>query len=155
MAIRYYDRESTHDIDVAVNLSDEHLLEISAAIAAQEGWSPDWLNAAAAKFIPSYGRSVEWVTIYNDQGIVIQVAPPEAMLAMKLRANRPGRDDDDIKVLMAICGLSSVDQLEQLFEGFYPADILSERAVKIVTAIRAEGLGVVPAAPDPIDLSET
>ena len=150
LALRYYDRESTYDIDIAVNLSESDLAEVAEAVAAEQGWSADWLNSAAAKFVPSYGRSVDWVTIHDEHGIVIQIAPPEALLAMKLRANRPGRDDYDIKVLMAICSLSTVDELEELFGEFYPADMLSERALKIIATIQAEGIGEPPPAPAPI-----
>src|SRR4051812_14920013 len=78
MALRYYDRESTQDVDIAVNLSDSDLADISATIARAQGWSADWLNSAAAKFVPAYGRPVEWITIHDDDGIVIQIAPPEA-----------------------------------------------------------------------------
>lgn len=38
------------------------------------------------------GREVEWEAIFDEDGIVIEVAAKEALLAMKLRANRPGRD---------------------------------------------------------------
>jgi hypothetical protein len=152
MSLRYYDRESTRDIDVATSLSQAELEQIAAKIAASEGWSPDWLNAAAAIFIPSYGTPVEWVTLYEDAGIVIQVAPPAAMLAMKLHANRPGRDDEDLRVLIAICGLASTAELESLFEDFYPGDILSDRALRLAAAILAEGVGDPPMAPVTVEL---
>lgn len=153
MALQYYDRESTRDIDVAVSMPDSELEEIASIIATAEGWASDWLNAAAAKFVPSYGRAVEWVTIHEEASIVIQIAPPDAMLAMKLRANRPGRDEADLRVLMAICGRSTLNKLEDLFEDFYPGDALSDRAIRLVEAINAQGAPVVPSPPAPVDLT--
>ncbi len=42
MALRYYDRESTQDIDVAVSVSDAELKDIATRIATSQGWNPDW-----------------------------------------------------------------------------------------------------------------
>jgi hypothetical protein len=152
MALRYYERDTTRDIDVATNLDASELDEIARAIAARQGWSPDWLNASASIFVPSYDRPVEWVTVHDDAGVVIQVASPEAMLAMKLHANRPGRDDGDLRVLMAICDLTSLGELEALFEQYYPGDVLSDRAIRLVDAIVAEGVPARPAQMPGFDL---
>ena len=54
-----------------------------------------------------------WDTLYDDGQVVIQVASAEAMLAMKLRANRPGRDDTDIAKLMAICDIDTLAAAEE------------------------------------------
>jgi hypothetical protein len=74
------------------------------------------------------------------------------MLAMKLRANRPGRDDTDIAKLMAICGISSVAEAEDLYESYYSAEMMPDRAVAMVTRIVTVGLPAVPPRPTAPDL---
>lgn len=96
------------------------------------------------------GRAVEWETIYDHDGIIIQVASKEALLAMKLRANRPGRDTRDIRLLMSLCEIASLEKTEEFYEEFYPGDGLTPRAIGMVTAILADGPLRAPEPPDPI-----
>ncbi|MBH0010224.1 hypothetical protein [Salinibacterium sp. SWN1162] len=83
---------------------------------------------------------------------MIQVASKEALLAMKLRANRPGRDTRDIRLLVSLCEISSLDEADELYEDFYPGDSLGPRAISMVTAILAEGITDSPLQPGPINL---
>ncbi|WP_448808800.1 DUF6036 family nucleotidyltransferase [Agromyces bauzanensis] len=153
LALRYFERESTVDIDAHPIGDAERVLAAGRAIAEENGWPDDWLNNKAAGFIPEYGpRVTEWETLYDDGDVVIQVASAEAMLAMKLRANRPGRDDADIAKLMVLCGISSVADAEDLYESLYSAEVLPERAVRMVTRILAVGLPEAPRRPPPADL---
>jgi hypothetical protein len=148
LALRYFDRESTVDIDAHLIGDAERVLAAGREIAQANGWPADWLNDEAAGFIPNYGRrATEWETIYDDGRVVIQVASSEAMLAMKLKANRPGRDDTDIAKLMAICGVQDLDTVEELYEDFYPAEALPDRAARMVTRILEVGLPERPEAP--------
>jgi hypothetical protein len=124
-------------------------------VAQSRGWDPGWLNfdVEKADALPTFGRRpVEWETIYDHDGIVIQVAAKEAMLAMKLRANRPGRDTNDIRQLLRLCDVTTLDEAEELYEDFYPGDALSDRAVKMFVAILEGGLPDEVPSPGPIDL---
>ncbi|MFB8188178.1 hypothetical protein ACFC14_02565 [Microbacterium sp. NPDC055988] len=116
LAIRNFDRRTTGDLD---------------SLHVQPG-SDDAVLAAASP--------VEWETIYDRAGVVIQVASKEALLAMKLRANRPGRDVDDIRQLLALCGIAEVEEAEELYGDFYPGDGLTDRAVAMVQRILDGGL---------------
>ena len=121
----------------------------AARVAAGHGWNPNWLKADA---LPMFGRrAVEWETIYDHDGIAIQVAE-DALLAMKLRANRPGRDTNDIRQLMSLCEVSSLEAAEDLYEDFYPGDGLTDRAVDMVRRILDGGLPHHVTSPGPIDL---
>ena len=143
LALRYFDRRTTQDLDILhVNPgSDSDVIREADRIAEQKGWSRDWVNFGVTKAdaIPMLGRQVEWEVIHNRDGIVIEVASKEAMLAMKLRAARPGRDTDDIRKLMPLCHIGSLDSAEALYESFYPGDVLSDRAVAQVSNILLEG----------------
>ncbi|MEI3849243.1 MULTISPECIES: hypothetical protein [unclassified Microbacterium] len=88
----------------------------AARVASRRGWDPEWLNfrVEQADALPTFGRQVEWETIYNQAGIVIEIASKEALLAMKLRANRPGRDTNDIRQLLRLCEITTLEGAEEL-----------------------------------------
>lgn len=112
-----------------------------------------YFDVEKADALPTFGRRpVQWETIYAHDGIVIQVAAKDAMLAMKLRANRPGRDTNDIRQLLRLCDVTTLDDAEELYEDFYPGDALSDRAVKMVVAILEGGLPDEVRSPGPIEL---
>ena len=63
---------------------------------------------------------------------------------MKLRANRPGRDTRDIRMLLSLCDIATLDEAEDFYEEFYPGDGLDPRAVTIATTILSEGVLEMP-----------
>lgn len=71
-----------------------------------------------------------------------------------LIANRPGRDTDDIRQLLAICTIGSLEEAEALYEEFYPGEGLDDRAVQMVRAIFGRGRVMAPPRHDPLDPSE-
>ncbi|MFE5672614.1 hypothetical protein ACFQ58_13525 [Agromyces sp. NPDC056523] len=153
LALRYFDRGVTVDIDAHFIGSPALVDQAALTVAEQQGWPSDWLNNAAGGFIPEYGSTrIEWQPVFVDGDVVIEVAPPDAMLAMKLRANRPGRDDDDIARLLAICGIDTLDEAESLYEGFYSGEVLPARAIRMVERILRVGLPDRPQPQPPIDL---
>ncbi|MGZ0211541.1 MAG: hypothetical protein ACKVI4_03610 [Actinomycetales bacterium] len=155
LSLRYFDRGTTQDLD-SLHVrpgSDAAVASAAARVAQRHDWDPTWLNFEVTKAdaLPTLGRAVEWDTIYDRDDIVIQVASKEALLAMKLRANRPGRDTRDIRLLLSLCEISSLDDADELYEDFYPGDSLDPRAVAMVTAILADGKSHTPERPKPID----
>lgn len=156
LALRYFDRGTTQDLD-SLHVrpgSDEAVAAAAARVAQRHDWDPAWLNfkVTQADALPTLGRAVEWETIYDQDGIVIQVAAKEALLAMKLRANRPGRDTRDIRLLLGLCHITTLEGAEDFYEEFYPGDALTQRAVSIVTAILTDGPPDAPDAPEPLAL---
>lgn len=157
LVIRYFDRRTTGDLD-SLHIrpgSDDAVLAAAARVGDRRGWSAGWFSFAVehADSVPMLGRrEVEWETIYDRDGVVIQVASKEALLAMKLRANRPGRDTDDIRQLLALCNITSLEDVEEFYEDFYPGDGLTNRAVGIVERILSDGLPAEVPSPGPIDL---
>jgi hypothetical protein len=156
LALRYFDRGTTQDLD-SLHIrpgSDEEVAAAAARDANPHDWDPTWLNfeVTRADALPTLGREVEWETIHDQDGILIQVASKEALLAMKLRANRPGRDTRDIRLLLGLCHIGSLEECEDFYEEFYPGDGLDPRAVSIVVAILAEGPLEEPEPPKPVAL---
>lgn len=157
LALGYFDRGTTQDLDALyVNPGDQAKVKESVArIAALRGWDRSWLNFAVEKAdaLPRFGRrTVEWQSIYDDGGVVIQVADEQAMLAMKLRANRPGRDTNDIRQLLRLREIDTLTAAEELYEEFYPGDGLTDRAIGIVERIFEIGLPESVAPPPPAEL---
>jgi hypothetical protein len=155
LALRYFDRGTTQDLD-SLHITpgnDEAVAAAAARVASRRGWDPEWLNFAVERTgaVPTFGdRVVEWETIYDHGNVVIRVASPEALLAMKLRANRPGRDTNDIRQLMSLCEVDTLEAAEDLYESFYPGDALADRAITIVTRILEGGLPAKPESPGPV-----
>ncbi len=135
--------------------TDEAVASAARAVAQRRGWDEDWLNFEVTKTAaePQLGKAVEWETIFDEDGIVIQVASAEALLAMKLRANRPGRDTDDIRQLLALCEIDTVEGADELYEDYYPGESLPDRAWDMVVRILSGGPLTKPDQPGPVGLS--
>ena len=156
LALRYFDRDTTRDLD-AFHVqpgTDTAVASAARSVAQRRGWDEDWLNFevnnTAAE--PMWGKAVEWETIFEADGIIIQVASAEALLVMKLRANRPGRDTDDIRQLLALCGIDAVQAADALYESHYPGEGLPQRAWEMVIRILAAGPLSKPDPVGPIEI---
>ncbi|TFB94544.1 DUF6036 family nucleotidyltransferase [Cryobacterium sp. HLT2-28] len=152
LRIAHFERATTADIDAQIQPLDQ-LEPIIGQIASERDWPADWLNDKATLFIPRWGRSVEWESLFDDENVSIWVAPVDALLAMKLNAARPGRDTDDIVHLLVLNDIFTVASAERLFEDFYPGDALTERAILLLERIFARGLPGRPSAPPRADFS--
>lgn len=139
------DRRTTEDIDAKVHPPGT-ALGIATEVAAAHGWPTDWLNTKADHFIP-IATDVGWESLYDDGEVSVWVASAPALLAMKLRASRPGRDDDDIANLLAICGVVDADAASDVYEAYYPGEVLPDKAERMLVAIYSQGLPKVPAEP--------
>jgi hypothetical protein len=151
LSLRYFERRTTVDIDARIQPA-EPTIEIAERIAARHDWPADWLNTKAAGFIP-IARDAEWEAIYDDGTVSVWVASASALLAMKLRASRAGRDTDDIADLMAICGVHTIEAADEHFESFYPGEVLEPKAYRVLDAILARGVPPMPQAPPRADLT--
>lgn len=155
LALNYFERRLTFDIDAVSTSSGEEqlLLHIAHELAKQNNWPESWFNFEVMKAdaIPRLGKTVEWEKIYAENTTVIEVASAEALLAMKLRANRQGRDTDDIRNLMGLCDKTTMESLEELYESYYPGDVLPARAVLLVERILAAGIPQPPEKLPPLE----
>lgn len=130
MALAYYERDSTNDIDGMYQPADE-VNQAARAVAEQQGYPPDWLNDKVKQFAPPSG-DLEPQVILERNGVTISVAGPKYMLAMKLLAARGRRDTRDVEVLLDACDIQSLEQARELLESFYPDHLLSDKARALV-----------------------
>lgn len=117
LALAYYDqgeRALTQDVD-AWYVPDDEVTEVVRQLAAEHDLPSDWLNARATLFVPAHGLPDGSVIIQRG-GVRIEVAPARLLLAMKLRAARYGRDDDDIAVLLRRCAVTTVEAAEAVLD---------------------------------------
>lgn len=148
LALNYFDRDATVDIDARVNKWDL-LRPIVEEIAEEYNWGPDWFNVAATQFVPSLGKEAEWIKLYSSGGVNVYVASAEVLLMMKLAASRRGRDYRDSELLMATTGLTNRKQLEDLFEAYFPGDVLPAKATRMLDDIYNRGISQAPTPPLP------
>jgi hypothetical protein len=147
------DRPPTKDVDAMVS-PPARVRAIANDVGIERGWPEGWLDEDATIFLPNqFGRGEEWVTIYDEDGIVIQVGSPRMLLAMKLLAveKRPLRDADDVAILLSVVGIQTAADADDLLEEFYPGDNLSPKTYALVEHLLADP---IPAPVTPtVDLS--
>lgn len=130
LSLYYFDRDTTRDIDAALP-HDERVLSVILKIAKEENLAENWINADATQFFgfPPLGS---WSIVKTIGNVQVRVASPQMLLAMKLRAHRGRRDNDDIEELLKICNITSVEEVETIYDSIYSQDVLNEEARLIV-----------------------
>jgi hypothetical protein len=123
----------TGDIDALFG-SSPAVKEAVERIAQARNWSRTWLNDAVKMYASHHTTDGDWELRTNQAGVVILVARPPLLLAMKLRAGRGRRDADDIDSLLDACGITSVDTAEQRFGRYYPDDVMAVPAMGQIQA---------------------
>ena len=120
MALAYYDdgeRQLTNDVDASFGSLDAVAHE-ALAMAEEKGLRPTWLNDKVRQFVPPDGLP-KGATLIARDGVSVVVAPARLLLAMKLRAARIGRDDEDIAILIRRCDIRSVEEAQQVLDECY------------------------------------
>ena len=125
MALAYGADRLTRDIDAAVIEGHGPLLAEVRAVARERAWPTTWLNEQATSYMsPVPDRQSE--IVFDHPALVVAVASPRHMLAMKARAARAS-DVDDVANLLARCGFPTVAEVEQLVAALFPGERLGER----------------------------
>jgi hypothetical protein len=134
IALLYYaDRRTTSDID-ALYPADDRVAEIIHQVGREEGLSEGWINNQVQFVLPFEGNtSVKyWQEYFNDGSIIVQVATAEFLLALKLYADRGLRDRQDTEKLIQICELTTIQEIEDIFESYFPDLILKAETREVV-----------------------
>jgi len=94
-------------------------------VADRLGLPADWLNDGAKAFMP--GDDPARITVFEADHLQVAAASPRYLLAMKLLAARVERDQDDIRELYRLCGLSTPDEGLAVVGAAYPQHIIPPR----------------------------
>lgn len=115
IALAYAARRSTRDID-AVFEPKTIVYEEAAQTASELDLEPGWLNDAAKGFLMP---DPEAAVALDLPGIRISVASPRMLLALKVLAHRVGEDEEDVKFLAGIAGVSTASQVLEIAESVF------------------------------------
>jgi hypothetical protein len=132
-------RKASRDVDARVTSERNHGLVIDAAAnaATQLGLPRSWLSENVAMYARRGEREADRISLglYPSPerfGLRVTAAKPSYILAMKLRALERAtiddRDYEDAVNLSTECGVSSVDELREIFRQFFPDEDLPPRA---------------------------
>lgn len=138
LTLEYGARDSTRDVDARYYPKDA-VTKTAVLVAKKYGLPNDWLNDKAAMFVSPVVDDQNPVLFLSNGTVVVHIASPQVLLAMKIRASRPARDTPDIMFLCKYLDLSSVDQALDIYENYYPEDPLPNRALPILTSILKGG----------------
>src|SRR5271167_3935900 len=117
LAVAYDATRATRDLD-AVFVPTGIVRQAAAAVAEHRGLTEDWLNDAVKGFLP--GPDPDAQRFYSSDSLIVDVASPRYLLAMKLFAARAEIDADDIILLYRQLGFTTVDEGRDLVEQAYP-----------------------------------
>jgi hypothetical protein len=132
LAVAYDATRSTRDLD-AVFIPSDVVRQAASAVAAREGLAEDWLNDAVKGFLP--GPDPDAQRFYASDSLIVDVASPRYLLAMKLFAARAEIDADDITLLYRQLGFTTVDEGLDLVEQAYPGRPIPAKVRFLLTEI--------------------
>ncbi len=119
------DRGGTKDVDAWINAdaaTKSALRRQIEQMAAENGWTSDWVNENAKNFIPEAvsGHQRDWAPYLQVGDVIIMLARADVLLAMKLRAGRPLKDLPDLPALAAAAEVTTVEHAISVYEGHFP-----------------------------------
>ena len=124
-------RRTCNDVDARIISTGNHGLVAAAAFeaASQLGLPRSWLNESVTMYarLPEHAGDRIFVGVYPTPervGLRVVAAKPAYILAMKLgaleRVTADDRDFDDAVNLSMACGVSTVDELHEVFRNYFP-----------------------------------
>ena len=116
ISLAYSTRRSTADLD-AIFEPKQVIYEVAASMARDHALPAGWLNDAVKGFLP--GSDPNARVLLEHSGLRVTIASPRYLLAMKLIASRVERDEDDLRLLIGLCGITSVQEAIEPIESLY------------------------------------
>jgi Nucleotidyltransferase of unknown function (DUF6036) len=126
-------RRATRDIDSVVLEGHGPLMEEVHRLGRERGLPGSWLNEQAAMYV-SRRRDDNKAVVFDHSNLVVAAASPEHLLAMKLQAAR-ATDAADVRLLLGVLGIDSVDRASDVLEVVFPGTEMSDRARLLVEDI--------------------
>ncbi|MEX2395266.1 MAG: nucleotidyl transferase, partial [Actinomycetota bacterium] len=125
MALGFSRTRVTRDID-AIFEPKTSIYSEATKMAEEHHLPPDWLNDGVKGLVPDR-RDQEVGTEFTTRGIAVQIAGARYLFAMKSMAARAEGDLEDLRVLAAELGMTSVDAAIDLVEEYYGPERIPPR----------------------------
>jgi predicted nucleotidyltransferase len=132
MALAYDATRVTQDVD-ALYVPHGVVHDEAMAVAKDLGLPHWWLNEQASVYISNREDSNKR-RVFDHPGLRVTAASPRHIFAMKALAARE-RDLDDLRTLAAIAGIDSAEAARECSAAFFPEDIMSDRAKRVLAAL--------------------
>lgn len=153
---------TTTDLDVVVKRGFDVVFDAARAVARGEsGLGDDWINAAFTGYTQDGGIAWSWldnrdrdapVTAFKGSALLVELASPEMMLALKTLAQRP-QDIADIHTLMRMTGIKTPEELGRNLARFTGRRIFDAQGQPgVVIHIDPEFRAIFDGAPDDLRL---
>ncbi len=122
-------RESlTVDID-ALGSSTPAVRAAATRMAASRNWPETWINDAVKMYMTHLDTDDDWELWVEEQGVIVLVARPMLLLAMKLLAGRGRRDGEDIDRLLDACEVTTLRKAQEIFDRYFPTEVIAAPAL--------------------------
>ena len=124
---------ATRDLD-AVFIPTDIVRQAATAVAEHRGLTEDWLNDAVKGFLP--GPDPDAQRFYSSDSLIVDVASPRYLLAMKLfAAPAPRSTPTTSSLLDRKLGFTTVDEGLDLVEQAYPGRPIPAKVKFLLTEI--------------------
>lgn len=102
--------------DIDASYADPHAIHtVVTEMAADYDLAPDWLNTNAAAFVPD---NATWVELEQLDGLTIQTADTETLLAMKIAAERDKDTLDIARLLRRLNITNAADAVDLAYDKY-------------------------------------
>jgi hypothetical protein len=117
IAVAYDARRATRDVD-AIFAPKQAIYEAARVVAEDLNLPEQWLNDAVKLFLR--GQDPAPIPVLDEPGLRVMAASPRYLLALKLLAARR-EDEADIRFLIGLLGIQTVDEALEIVQNIYPA----------------------------------
>lgn len=131
MALAYNRSKVTRDIDAVFEPASIVEAEAKAMAKRRRDLPDDWLNSRVKPLLPLL-YDAHQIEAFAAPGISVNVASPQHLLAMKVRAARDERDLQDVLILCRFLQLSNTDDVWQIADAIWGNAIVSKASRQIV-----------------------
>ncbi|HSZ75578.1 MAG TPA: hypothetical protein VK779_12225 [Rhizomicrobium sp.] len=125
-------RVGTQDVDAVFEADRSFVRHAAEIVAAEFGWSTDWINDGVKGFLSAQDSSPSAKTLFHSYpsetgpGLRVFVASPSYLFAMKCLAMRAGgveqsEDINDIRKLGSILAIANAAEAISIVTRYYPA----------------------------------
>lgn len=135
IALAYDTRRVTRDVD-ALYVPHGIVHDEALEVARELGLPRWWLNEQASVYI-SAAEDTGKRRVFDHPGLRVVAASPRHIFAMKALAARE-RDVADLRLLADLAGIDSGEAAISCAQQFFPDEVMSERAERVLTELFAD-----------------